>query len=107
MIAAIVGPSCPKILAALRRFTTFLFVSASASPGISVAAGRTRQGEKSLLKFYAYAYDLLRRDGHAEGFGKALPWFRKLRAITTQRPALPQKSRGLAFSLEGRSAMDN
>ncbi len=77
MIAAIVGPSCPKILAALRRFTTFLFVSASASPAISVAAGRTRQGKKSLVSLCAYAYDLLRRDGHTGGFGKALPWFKK------------------------------
>ena len=77
MVAAIVGPSCPKNLAALRRFKTFLFVSASASPGISAAAGRTRQGKESLVSFCAYAYDLLRRDGHTGGFGKALPWLNK------------------------------
>ena len=77
MVAPIVRPSCPKILAALRRFTTFLIVSASASPWISVAAGRIRQGKKSLVKFYAYVYDLLFRDGHIGSFGKALPWLNK------------------------------
>ncbi len=77
MVAAVVGPSCPKILAALRRFRTFLFVIASASPGISVTAGRTRQGKESLVSFCAHAYDALRRDGHTGGLGKALPWLNK------------------------------
>ncbi len=98
MVAAVVGPSCPKILAALRRFTTFLFVSASASPGISVTAGRTRQGKESLVSFCAHAYDLLRRDGHTGGFGKALPWFKKARDNeTASRPAATKSRLGLLF----------
>ncbi len=76
-VAVVVWPSCPKILAALRRFGTFLSVSASAPAGISAAGGRTRQGKQFLVNLCAYAYDLLRRDGHTEDFGKVLPWLNK------------------------------